>query len=185
MKKEITKMYVKAIGKVLFALLLGALLVLVMKSMGRDEIVAVVVCSILWGLVVIVYLFTGIRTIIKGAWQVKDYLASSHYTKMQLEEEYNSAQKFGGVRIGRVHVFANASDQFYIVPLTNLREVRITQHGRNRLGRAGYYYLRMKAEGISKEFKVYYISKKKPQEVLEAIRAAATDAKCEEDVWRR
>ena len=180
MKKEITKMYFKAIGKVLFASALGALLIVMMSKIAEDEPVAAVVCSILWGLVVVIYFFTGMRTIIKGAWQAKDYLKHSGYAEMQLEEEYGSAQKFGGVRIGRLHIFANATDQFYIVPLAAVREVRVTRHGRNRLGRSGYYYLRMKAEGIEKEFKVYYISQKKPQEVLEAIRQAATNAKCEE-----
>lgn len=180
MKKEITKMYLKAIGKVLFALALGALLIVMMRETAESEPVAAVVCSILWGLVVIIYLFAGIRTIIKGAWQAKDYLKNSGYAEMQIDEEYSNAQNFGGVRIGRIHIFANATDQFYIVPLTAIREVRVTRHGRNRLGRAGYYYLRMKAEGIDKEFKVYYVSKKKPQEVMEAIRQAATNAKFEE-----
>lgn len=180
MKKEIGKMYLRAVGKVLFALVLGALLFFVMKNASDVEPVGIVVCSVLWGFAVLVYLISGLKTIIKGAGQVKEYMTNSHYTEMQLDEEYGRAQKFGRIHIGRIHVFANASDQFYIIPLTNIRQVRITRHGGRGIGRVGYYYLRLKAEGREKEIKVYYMSKKKPKEVLEVIRVAATGAKCEE-----
>lgn len=180
MKKEIGKMYLRAVGKVLFALVLGALLFFVMKNASDVEPVGIVVCSVLWGFAVLVYLISGLKTIIKGAGQVKEYMANSHYTEMQLDEEYEGAQKFGRIHIGRIHVFANASDQFHIIPLIDIRQVRITRHGGRGIGRVGYYYLRLKTEGREKEIKVYYMSKKKPKEVLEAIRVAATGAKCEE-----
>lgn len=169
MKKEIRKMYLRAIGKVLFALVMATLLFMVMKD-ADIEPVGVVVCSVLWGIAVLVYLLTGLSTIIRGAKQAKEYMENSHYSEMQLEEEYQNGQNFGRVRVGRVHVFANASDQFYIIPLADVTGMRVTHHGRNRLGRGGYYYLRISANGLEKEIKVYYISKKKPYEAMMAIK---------------
>ena len=180
MKKEIGKMYLRAVGKVVFAIVLGILVVVVMKNASDVEPVGIVVCSVLWGVAVLVYLISGLKTIFTGSRQTKEYMANSHYNEMQLNEEYENGQNFGRIHIGRIHIFANASDRFYIIPLTHIRQVRITRHGGRGIGRVGYYYLRLKAEGYEKEIKVYYMSKKKPKEVLEAIRVAATGAKCEE-----
>ncbi len=171
MKKEIRKMYLRAIGKVLFALVMAALLFMVMKD-ADIEPVGVVVCSVLWGIAVLVYLIAGLSTIIRGAKQAKEYMENSHYSEMQLEEEYQSGQNFGRVRVGRVHVFSNASDQFYIISLANITKMRVSHHGRNRLGRSGYYYLRLTVDGIDKEIKVYYMSQKKAYETMDAIKVA-------------
>lgn len=170
MKKEIGKMYLRAVGKVLFAVALGALVFVVMKNASDVEPVGIVVCSVLWGFAVLVYLVTGLKTIIKGSGQVKEYMANSRYNEMQLNEEYESGQKFGRIHIGRVHVFANASDQFYIIPLANVTKMRVSHHGRNRLGRSGYYYLRLTVDGIDKEIKVYFMNKKKAYETMDAIK---------------
>lgn len=169
MKKEIGKMYLRAIGKVLLALVMAALLFMVMTD-ADIEPVGIVVCSVLWGIAVLVYLIAGLSTIVRGAKQAKEYMENSHYSEMQLEEEYQSGQNFGRIHIGRVHVFANASDQFYIIPLADITGMRVTHHGRSKLGRAGYYYLRISAKGIEKEIKVYYMGKKKPYEAMAAIK---------------
>ena len=171
MKKEILKMYLRAVGKVLFALVLGALLVFVMKNASDVEPVGIVVCSVLWGIVVLIYLISGLSTIIKGSGQARKYMANSHYNEMQLNEEYENGQKFGRIHVGRIHVFANASDQFYIIPLSDITKMRITHHGENRAKmRPGYYYLRLTANGIEKEIKVYYISREKAEEAMKAIK---------------
>lgn len=169
MKKEIRKMYLRAIGKVLFAVVMAALLLMVMTD-ADIEPVGIVVCSVLWGIAVLVYLITGLRTIIRGAKQAKEYMENSHYSEMQLEEEYQNGQKFGRVRVGKIHVFANASDQFYIIPLADITKMWVSHHGRNRLGRAGYYYLRISANGLEKEIKVYYLSRKKAHEAMTTIK---------------
>lgn len=171
MKKEIRKMYLWAVLKILFALGLTAVVVFVMIESGSDIGTAgVVVCSVLWGIVAIVYLYKGIRTVIRGAKQAKEYMQNSGYSEMQLEEEFARSSAFGRVHVGDTHVFVNGSDQFYIIPLVTINDVYVLNHGANRAkGREGYYYLYIKADGITRWVKAYYMSKKRANEAMEYI----------------
>lgn len=171
MKKEIRKMYLWAILKIIFALGLTALVVFVMIESGSDIGTAgVVVCSVLWGIVAIVYICSGFGTIFGGRKQMKEYMQTSGYNEMQLEEELARSSNFGRVRVGENHVFVNGSKQFCIIPLRAINDVYVLNHGANRAKhREGYYYLYIKAEGIDMWTKAHYISKERANEAMEFI----------------
>ena len=173
MKKEIRKMYLWAILKIIFALGLTALVVFVMIESGSEIGPAgVVVCSILWGIVAIVYICSGFGTIFGGKKQMKEYMQTSGYNEMQLEEELARASNFGRVRVGDTHVFVNGSKQFCIIPLKEISDVYVLNHGANRVKhRKGYYYLYIKAERPGISAKAYYKSKKRANEAMECIRS--------------
>jgi len=86
-------------------------------------------------------------------------MANSSYNIERLDEEYDAAQPFGRIHVGNVHVFANASNQFYVLPLRDIERVWVENHGANPLKcRKGYYYLYIQAKGDEK-IKVYYALK--------------------------
>ncbi len=171
MKKEIRKMYLWAILKVIFALGVTVAVVFIMIECSSEIGTAgVVVCSILWGIVALVYICSGFGTIFGGKKQMKEYMQTSGYNEMQLEEELARASNFGRVRVGDTHVFVNGSKQFYIIPLRTINEVYVLNHGANRAKhREGYYYLYIKAEGLWA--KAYYMSKERANEAMGFIQS--------------
>lgn len=173
MKKEIRKMYLWAIIKIVFAVTLGVLCAVVLVESG-DEIgvVNIITCSVLWGIVVIIYLCAGISTLIHGPKQMREYVQGLGVSEMQLEEEHERASCFGRVQVGEKHAFVNASDRFYIIPLDKIENSYIRNHGSNwAKGRRGYYYLYIEAEGLEHRIKAYYIDKKSACEALSGLQA--------------
>lgn len=155
MKKEIRKMYLWAMAKVLLVIL-GAIVLIVCFRHEELEMAAIICLSLLWGVVFLIYLISGIRTIVTGAGQAREYMANSPYNMERLDAEYDGAQPFGRIHVGNVHVFANASDQFYVLPLRDIERVWVENHGANPLKcRKGYYYLYIQTKDVE-EIKVYY-----------------------------
>lgn len=171
MKKEIRKMYLLALSKVAFAIGIGALLIIVMTSRDEMETWVMILCSVLWGIVILIYLTAGISTIKNGAKQAKDYMANSAYNEKQLNEEYKSARTFGKMHVGNIHVFVNASDEFYILPITDIENVHIERFGYNPgNSHSGYYYLYLKVRDQKREIKIYYLLKESAQEAMDYLR---------------
>lgn len=158
MKKEIRKMYLWAVAKVLLVILAAIVLIICFRH-EELEMAAVICLSLLWGVVFLIYLISGIRTITTGAKQAREYMANSPYNMERLDEEYERARDFGRIHVGDIHVFANASDQFYVLPLRDIERVWVENHGANPLKcRKGYYYLYIQTKDVEK-IKVYYALK--------------------------
>lgn len=159
MKREISKMYLWAIAKIIFVLIAAFALFICFKNQELETGV-IIFLSLLWGCVFLIYLFSGIRTIITGAKQAKEYMANSTYSVQRLDEEYNNAQSFGRIHVGNNHVFANASNQFYIIPLKDIENVWVKNYRANPLkARKGYYYLYIQVKDFTKNIKIYYALK--------------------------
>lgn len=155
MKKEIRKMYLWAVAKVLLVILAAIVLIICFRH-EELEMAAIICLSLLWGIVFLTYLISGIRTIATGAGQAREYMANSPYNMERLDEEYERARDFGRIHVGDIHVFANASDQFYVLPLRDIERVWVENHGANPLKcRKGYYYLYIQTKDVEK-IKVYY-----------------------------
>lgn len=159
MQKEISKMYLWAIAKIIFVLIAALVLIICFKNQELEKGV-IIFLSLLWGCVFVIYLFSGIRTIVTGAKQAKEYMANSSYNMQSLDAEYDKAQSFGRIHVGDNHVFANASNQFYILPLKDIENVWVKNYRANPLkARKGYYYLYIQVKGFSKNIKIYYALK--------------------------
>lgn len=167
MKREIRKMYLRAMAKILGSIIFGVLFVVMCVKTEELETVAIVVCGVLWGIAILIYTLSGIITIKHGTAQVKEYLKTASYSERQLETEYDNSKVFGSLHIGDMHIFANASDGFYVIPLDKIEKVWKKHLGENTVkGRPGYYYLYIKAYDMKDYISVYYIKK---QNVLEAM----------------
>lgn len=166
MKQQIRKMYAMAIMKILFSMLWAILVAVVMIYSYNDiSTEGIVICSILWGIFALVYLISGILTIKNGAKQVNAYMATA-YPESLLEEEYSLSQSFGRIHIGTKHIFAYASNGFYVFPLQAIEQIRYQRHGYNPAKfRSGYYYLYIKFENREREIKVYFSNKKRINEL--------------------
>ena len=159
MKKEMRKTYLKAVGKILFAITIVVQLIVVFATSDDLDTVSIVVCSVLWGICVLVYFLVGIGTLKSGTKQAKEYIAGYSYGEAKLEEEYQRSKKFGGLHVGELHIFANATNGFYIIPIKNIES----------LGKRHHYSYDIFASKSMKRFKGYfylYIKEKANQVVL-------------------
>lgn len=158
-------MYVKAVLKIIIPI---GLAVAVMPTLLEMELVAIIAICCTMGLAGLIYVISGILTIKNGAGQASRYIREYAGGRKSLDEEYEAAKEFGAVKIGKNHLFANASDGFYIVPLAKIEKVFVRHEGANPLkGRPGYYYLYIGCDGIGgldNMIKVYYVSQKMAEE---------------------
>ncbi len=177
MRKQFFKMKFKAILKILIPIAFIALLVFMMIY-EELEGVEVIVMSCTWGLLCLIYIISGILTLKNGPKQATAYIRNYPAGGDALDEEYEAAQKFGWLRVGHSHAFADASDGFYIVPFEKIINAYVRNEGANPAkGRSGYYYLYMKCDGIGgwdEKIKVYYISRSEAYDAL-----ACLEEKCD------
>lgn len=158
MRKEMRKMKVWGIVKILFALLLLALVIIVLVEKKDDlETAAIVTVSICWGVAALIYIIAGITNIKNDSKKAKEYIRTYPYGEEALEGEFKMAANHGRLRLGGIHAFAAATDDFHIIPYSQIEEVYLRNHGRNRAKlRKGYYYLYIKIKGNDHPVKVYY-----------------------------
>lgn len=162
MKKEITKMYGYAIGKIVFAVVMATLAYFVIFQSDTDvETFGKVVCSLCWGCGCMVYLVFGVRTVLNGMDQVKCYIGNSVYSEARLNEECENATDYGRIRVGEKHVFANASNGFFVIPYEAIEAA----YTRTRK----YTYAYIQAKGLPKRIKMYYLFSGKPREAINDI----------------
>lgn len=162
MKKEFTKMYGYAVAKIVFALAMAALAYMVIFRGDADiEAFGKVVCTLCWGAFCLVYFVSGVCTILTGTKQAKEYMETTVYNEARLEEEYENATNYGRIRVGAKHVFANASNGFYVIPLAEIESAYLYYHK--------YTYVYIKAQCFSRKIKMYYLSKKKAEEAVQSI----------------
>ena len=172
MRKQFFKMKFKAILKIVIPIAFIALLVFMMIY-EEVETVGVVVMSCTWGLVCLIYIISGILTLKNGPKQATEYIRNYPGGGDALDEEYEAAEKFGWLRVGHSHAFADASDGFYILPFEKIETAFVRHEGANPAkGRSGYYYLYIGCDGIGgwdSMIKIYYISKSESQEALSCL----------------
>lgn len=173
MRKQFFWMYVKAILKIVIPI---GIAVAVMPMLLEEELAVTITICCTMGLAGLIYVISGILTIKNGAGQASRYIREYAGGKESLEEEYKEAGEFGAVKIGKSHVFANASDGFYIVPFDRIENVFVRHEGANPAkGRRGYYYLYIRCDGIGgldSMIKIYYVRETKAQEAENYLREA-------------
>ena len=172
MKKEIRKMYAMAIVKIVFALVLGAVVAFVFVESGDLDEVAIIVCGVLWGIAVLIYLISGILTLKNGKKQFTRYTEKTGYNIEQLDEEYRSSLDHERVHIGKVHMFANASDGFFVLPLEDIEKIYVRHYNTSS---GGYYYLYVCTKDIDK-IKMYYLVGSHAREALDALASVCPNA---------
>lgn len=164
MRKEIRKTYVYAVMKIVFSILGYALVLYVLNEANEAnelDLAGNIVCGVIWGIAALIYFFSGFFTLKNGDKRLNEYMEASGYTYNELEYEYETAEDFGRTHVGNVHVFANASNGFHVIPLDSIEKIWVGYHGANRLkGRKGHYYLHIKYVGTEEEYiRIYYVVK--------------------------
>ncbi len=162
MKKEISKMYGYAIGKIVFSVALAVVAYgVIFCSDAEIEEFGKIVCTIGWGIACGVYFISGVRTMINGTRQVKTYMTNTVYNESRLEEECESATDYGRIRVGEKHVFANASNGFFVIPYKEIETAFTRSHK--------YTYAYIKAKCLPKRIKMYYLNRRKAGEAVQSI----------------
>ena len=171
MENGYKKMRQKALLKIVAAIIGAALVILVAVNTYEEQEAWVTIFIVaLWLSFALVYFTSGVNTLRHGMKQANLYIENSRFSKQQLEEEYDNAEDFGSVRVGGMHVFANASNGFYIIPIAEIEKIYVTHEGHNPLkGKRGYYYLRINAQNIEKRIKIYYVSRRRVEAAKECI----------------
>ncbi len=162
MKKEISKMYGYAVGKMVFAFAMAVLAYVVIFGIGTDiGTFGTVVCILCWGIVCVIYFVSGLGTLIKGTRQMKTYMENSVYSESRLNAEFENASEYGRIRVGEMHVFANASNGFFIIPYADIEKAYTWSNK--------YTYAYIKARCLPKRIKMYYLSRNKAKEAVQSI----------------
>jgi len=162
MKKEISKMYGYAVGKIVFSLVLAVVAYgVIFCSDTEIEVFGKIVCSLCWGIACGVYFISGVSTIINGTRQVKTYMENTTYNECRLDEEYKNAGNYGRIRVGERHVFANASNGFFVIPYADIETAFTRSHK--------YAYAYIKAKCLPKRIKMYYLNRRKAGEAVQSI----------------
>ena len=177
MNKIIGKMYLRALLKIVFSILL-AVLVIYMLIIENDDIVISIVVGGLWFIVVIIYFISGIIMFKNGTSQLNYYIEKTGYTKKELNDEYKKSKKFGSLYIGNNHTFLVSSTGFYIVPINDIETINYLHLGENKFkGRPGHYYLYIKGEKIEDNIKIYFASKSNLNEAMTYLISKNTNIK--------
>lgn len=162
MKKQFFWMRFKAILKIVIPI--GIAMPVIPVLLEDDLAIAITICCTM-GLAGLIYVISGILTLKNGSKQARDYIRNYLGGSDALDEEYDNAEKYSTARIGRKHLFANASDGFYIIPFEKIESVFVCHEGANPAkGRSGYYYLYVRCDGIGgwdSMIKVYFLAKMK------------------------
>ncbi len=170
MKKQFFWMKFKAILKIIIPI--GIAIPVVPMLFEDDLAVAIGMCCTM-GLLVPIYVISGILTLKNGAIEAREYIKKYPGGMDALDEEYISAEKYSTARIGQKHLFANASDGFYILPFEQIDKVFVRHEGANPAkGRSGYYYLYIgcgEIGGWDGMIKVYFLDKSSANEAMELL----------------
>lgn len=160
----------KGIIKIFFSLLVEILVIFGITNQSDIEGFSIIVCSILWSIVCIVYFIGGIRNIINSNKNIEEYIQKSNFSKQQLDTEFINSKKFSNLYVGTTHVFAISSDAPYIIPIKDIQTMFYKHLGSNPAkGRMGYYYLYLKGEKISDDIKIYYIFKEDVKDTMDYL----------------
>ena len=172
MKKQFFKMRCKAILKIVLPIALMALIVYMFSTEDLETYVAVIVGG-LWGIAALIYIISGILTLKNGPKQAMKYIKNYPGGDKALTEEFDASEKFGWLNIGPKHVFADASDGFYIIPYEKVEDAYVRHEGANPAkGRSGYYYLYIKCGeigGSDEKVKVYYMLESEAYDALSCL----------------
>ena len=177
MKKQFFQMRCKAILKIMIPIVVAIAVSPVVMELETAAIIAMC-CTM--GLLVPIYVISGILTLKNGATEAREYIKKYPGGMDALEEEFQHAEPYSTAKIGRKHLFANASDGFYIVPFEQIGKVFVSHE---IFGRPDYYYLHVecgKIGGRGEEIKVYFLSKSNANEAMEVLAEKAGIAEGEE-----
>ena len=171
-KKQFAKMKFKAVLKIVIPIALMALIIFMFVKEDLETYIAVIVGG-LWGIAALIYIISGILTLKNGPKQAMQYIKKYPGGDVALTEEFEVSEKFGWLNIGPKHVFADASDGFYIIPYEKIEDIYVRHEGANPAkGRSGYYYLYIKCGeigGFDERVKVYYMLKSEAQDALACL----------------
>lgn len=172
MKKQFFKMRCKAVLKIVIPIALMALIVYMFSTEDLETYVKVIVGG-LWGVAALIYIVSGILTLKNGPKQAMKYIKNYPGGDKALTEEFDASEKFGWLNIGHKHVFADASDGFYIIPYEKVERVYVRHEGANPAkGRSGYYYLYIECGeigGADEKVKVYYMLESEAYDALSCL----------------
>lgn len=170
MRKQFFWMKFKAILKIVIPI--GIAIPVVPMLFEDDLVVAIVICCTM-GLLVPIYVISGILTLKNGPKQAMKYIRNYPGGSDRLDEEFENAEKYSTARIGQKHLFANASDGFYILPFEEIDKVFLRLEGANPAkGRSGYYYLYIgcgEIGGWDGMIKVYFLDESSANEAMEVL----------------
>ncbi len=178
MKKQFFWMRFKAILKIIIPI---AIAIAVAPAVMELETAAIIGMCCTMGLLVLIYVISGIFTLKNGAIEARQYIQKYPGGMDALEEEFQQAEKYSTARIGQKHLFANASDGFYIVPFEQIGKVFVSHE---IAGRPDYYYLHVecgKIGGRDEEIKVYFLSRSNADEAKELLMQKAGIAHGDEE----
>ncbi len=171
MKKQFFWMRFKAILKIVIPI--GIAIAVLPMLIEEDDLAMTITICCTMGLAGLIYVISGILTLKNGPKQASKYIRNYPGGSDALDEEFENAEKFSGARIGRKHLFVNASDGFYIIPFEEINKVFVRHEGANPAkGRTGYYYLYVacgEIGGFDGMIKVYYLSKSEANEAMEVL----------------
>lgn len=162
----------KAVLKIIIPI---ALMALIIYMFSREDFETYIVVTVggLWGIAALIYIVSGILTLKNGPKQAMKYIKNYPGGSDALDAEFEAAEKFGWLRIGHTHAFADASDGFYIIPFEKIENAHVRHEGANPAkGRSGYYYLYIECGeigGLDERIKVYYISESEAKDALAAL----------------
>lgn len=169
-RKQLGWMRFKAILKIIIPIGLLAAFFPTLLEFDTVEMVGIL-CTM--GLLVPIYVISGILTLKNGGKQIKEYIQSYPGGEDALAQEYENGEKISGANIGQKHLFANASDGFFVVPFEKITKVFVRNEGANSAkGRPGYYYLYVecgKIGGSDERIKIYYISQSSAYEARDLL----------------
>ena len=172
MRKQFLQMKIKAILKIIIPAALMALIVYMFIREDLETYIAVIVGG-LWGIAALIYIVSGILTLKNGPKQAMKYIKNYPGGSEVLDQEFEAAEKFGWLKIGSLHIFADASDGFYIIPYEKVEDVYVRHEGYNPAkGRSGYYYLYIKCGeigGFDEKVKVYYMLEGEAYDALSCL----------------
>jgi len=170
MKKQFFWMRFKAILKIIIPI--GIAIPVVPELFEGDLTEAIVICCTM-GLAGLIYVISGILTLKNGPKQAMRYIRNYPGGADALDEEFEKGEQYSTARIGHKHLFANASDGFYIIPFEKIENVFVRHEGANPAkGRSGYYYLYVRCDGIGgwdDTIKVYFLSEDNANEAMEVL----------------
>ncbi|MBQ9984090.1 MAG: hypothetical protein IJP29_05825 [Lachnospiraceae bacterium] len=166
MRKQFFWMRFKAILKIVIPILVA---IAVAPAVMELETAAIIGMCCTMGLLIPIYVISGILTLKNGSIEAREYTQKYPEGMDALEEEFQQAEIYSTARIGRKHLFANASDGFYIIPFEQIDKVFVSHEV---FGRPDYYYLHVecgKIGGRDEEIKVYFLSGSNANEAMEVL----------------
>lgn len=174
MKKQMIKLNLKAIAKMLAGIFLFivSILMVVIGGEGVQKEDAIIT-AFFFGVFCLCVIIKQSYVLVNGSKQVKKYLEEGNYTENQLELEYaNSNHKNNNsrVRIGDIHLFISVYNGVYVIPISAVQDLSVRSTGYfDRKIRRAFYALYITPTIWHKDIKVLFMTQNGAKDMFNAI----------------